>query len=124
MDKGLFIEYLGADMAMEPLQLQARQLQRAANPLQRLSRFQGKAKLGIDLPRADKTVGVGVDARGDPQIYGGRPPQLARCGGQALQLGGVVRHNPAHARLQSQPQLGLRLVISVEIQSLRREPRL
>ncbi len=69
-------------------------------------------------------MGVGVNARGDPQQ---NPRDFADSAGQPVQerqLLKAVRHIPADPRLQGLQQFCRRFVVAVEVDPLRGNPRL
>ena len=80
MDKGLLIEYLGADVAVNTLELDPRQGGRQPHRLHCIPVFQCKTEFGVDLSGADKAVGMRVDTRCDSQVYRGGLPPLPRHG--------------------------------------------
>ena len=69
-------------------------------------------------------MGVRLHSWRNPEIYRRGLPHLTRDRGKAAQLGRVIHHDAADPCLQRHTQLGIGLVISMEIQPLGRESRL
>ena len=67
MTKGVQVQDLGADVAVQSSEVQMAGVQGGAHRPQRITVSQGKAELGIGLTGLDIFVAVGLDPRGDAQ---------------------------------------------------------
>ena len=124
MAERIDIKDLRADVTVNARHTDARCLERRSHSLQRFARLQRKAEFGVDLAGADEIMRMRVDTRLDAEQHAGR---FARClcqRAQQLQLSDVIHHDTPHTALQRHGQLISRLIVSVEINSLSREPRL
>ena len=120
--KGIDVENLRADMAVDAPQAKAVLPDRRAHRLHGLSIFERKAEFAVNLPGADKAVGMRVNPRLDAkQNIGGLVPTPGLLT-QPVELVWVIHDDAADPLLQGIGQLLGRFVIAVKAQKLRVNP--
>ena len=115
---GLELEDLGADVGVQPDELQVGGL---AYPLDRLLGEpvgQPEAELGVELPGLDVVVGGGLDPRRDPDQHALRPLEQPLG---ALDLVERVEDQMPDARLEGVAEFRLGLVVAVQVDPRRIE---
>jgi len=118
---GLQLEDRGAQVEVQPHQVEVRRLEGCLQGLLRLPRLDRDAKLAVQDARGCVSVGMGVNAgrEAEQDILSG--PPLCRQALQELQLSQAVHYHGADALLQSHPKLFGALVVAVEVDLLRWE---
>ena len=117
-------EDLTAHVAVEALQLDGRQGQSIGHHLLGLAGLNGRAEFAVHLAGGHGLVGVGVDARRQPQqdflrfaLFSGDP-------GDGVQLLPVVHHKVADAPVHGEGDVPVGLVVGVEPGIFQRKARL
>ena len=119
----VLVEDHRADVAVQTGELQLRHAERGAYEFHGLAGLDRHAELHVHRAGVDSLVGVRVDARGDAQQD--LLPQAARLGrlAQGDQLVTVVHDEAAHAAIERESDVPVRLAVAVVIDVLRREAR-
>src|SRR5690606_26069215 len=117
------VENLRTDVTVKAGELHPLQGERPAGGLVGLAAGEAEAELRIDLPGLDVRVGVGFDARGDPEEDRGPGAGAPGERVQKLQFVQVVDDDPVHPVLEGHLQLFGRFVVPVEDDAVRRKAR-
>ena len=119
--KGINLENLRTDMAVNSLEGDSRMGQSVADRVKRLAGFQREAELRINLPGADKIMGMGIASWFDSQQNRNHLVLRDRNGRNTLQLGQIINDDSPDIVLNRIGQLLDRLVVAMIEDFLDRE---